>query len=82
MKDRDLRWLDRPGNVTRLYRGLCALAAALFALDWIVHRHEDLSLATAHGFYALYGFFACVLLVLVAKGLRRVVKRPEDYYER
>jgi hypothetical protein len=82
VKDRQPRWLDDSRNVTRLYRGLCILAAALFALDWVVHRHEELEMASTPGFYALYGFFACVLLVLAAKGLRRIVKRPEDYYER
>jgi hypothetical protein len=30
----------------------------------------------------VYGFVACVLLVLTAKALRRLLKRPEDYYER
>ena len=32
-------------------------------------------------FYAVYGFVACVALVLAAKVLRRVVMRPEDYYD-
>jgi hypothetical protein len=30
----------------------------------------------------LYGFFACVALVLAAKLLRKLIMRPEDYYER
>lgn len=76
------RWLDASRNVTRLYRGLWALALILLLLDWIVPRHEELTFAATAGFYAAYGFFACVLLVLTAKGLRRVLKRPEDYYER
>jgi hypothetical protein len=76
------RWLDHPGNVTRLYRGLWAIAALLFAVDWIVRRHEELAFAALPAFYSAYGFFACVLLVLAAKGLRRFLKRPEDYYER
>ena len=34
------------------------------------------------GFYAVYGFVACVVLVLVAKYiLRPMVIRKEDYYE-
>lgn len=76
------RWLDHPGNVTRLYRGLWAIALVLVLLDFVAHRHEELAFAAAPGFYALYGFFACVLLVLAAKALRRVLKRPEGYYER
>jgi len=34
------------------------------------------------GFYALYGFVACVLLVLLAKEMRKLVMRNEDYYTR
>ncbi len=29
-----------------------------------------------------FGFVACVALVLTAKALRRILRRPEDYYER
>jgi len=76
------RWLDDPQNVTRLYRGAWGLGLLLVVLDWVVERHEDLHAAAAFAFYALYGFVACVILVLAAKALRRVLKRPEDYYER
>ena len=31
--------------------------------------------------YAVYGFFSCVVLVLLGRGLRRMVMRKEDYYE-
>jgi hypothetical protein len=33
------------------------------------------------GFYAFYGFVACFALVLAAKQLRRLLMRPERYYE-
>ena len=82
MSSEPKRWLDHPSNVTRLYRGLWCIGLLLVLLDWVVERHEDVHLASAPTFYALYGFIACVLLVLAAKALRRVLKRPEDYYER
>lgn len=31
--------------------------------------------------YAIYGFVSCVILVLLGIVLRRLVKRPEHYYE-
>ena len=34
------------------------------------------------GFYPVYGFVGAFLLVLAAKQMRRVLMRPEDYYER
>jgi hypothetical protein len=75
-------WLDSSQNVTKLYHGLWIVCAALMAVDLFVHRHEEFGFATVFGFHALYGFLACVTLVLTAKQLRRVLMRDEDYYER
>ena len=76
-------WLDRPANVTKLYRGVWAIGAGLVLAELFVHRHEEIAFASWFAFYAIFGFVACVALVLAAKeALRRLVKRPEDYYER
>jgi hypothetical protein len=75
-------WLDRPGNVARIYRGLWLVGGLLALLDLIIHRHAETGFDGGFSFYAFYGFVACVALVLAAKVLRRVVMRPEDYYDR
>lgn len=75
-------WLDSSANVAKLYRGIWVLAIVLVAVDLAIHRHPELGLDGLFGFYGFYGFFACVALVLTAKALRRVLMRPEDYYER
>lgn len=75
-------WLDRPENVTRLYRTVWAIGLGLVLGELLMDRHEELAFAERFAFYALFGFVACVALVLAAKALRRVLKRPEDYYER
>ena len=75
-------WLDRPENVARLYRGLWIIGGLLALLDLIVHRHAEAGFDGRFAFYALYGFVACVALVLAAKVLRRIVMRSEDYYDR
>lgn len=74
-------WLDRKENVTRLYLGLWVAGIVLLVADLAVHRHDGVWFAGWFGFYAAYGFVACVALVLTAKALRRVLKRGEDYYE-
>ena len=33
------------------------------------------------GFYSLYGFVACVALVIAAKELRKLLMRDETYYD-
>ena len=75
-------WLDKSENVTKLYRGLWVVGLLLVAIDLMLDRHEDFGVATLFGFYGIYGFFACVILVLIAKKLRTVLMRDEDYYER
>ena len=57
----------------------CAL---LLAADLFIHRHVIHAWESLWGFYAFYGFVACIALVLLAKQLRKILKRPEDYYDR
>jgi hypothetical protein len=77
-----MSWLDQPRNVARLYRGLWIFGGVLVLADLVVHRHAETAFDGWFGFYGLYGFAACVALVLAAKLLRRVVMRGEDYYDR
>jgi len=76
------RWLDQKENVTKIYRALWAIGIALMGMDLIIHRHAETGFDGWFGFYGFYGFVACVSLVLAAKGLRRILMRSEDYYER
>jgi len=73
---------DKPENVRRLLRVLYLACALLLAADLFVHRHAEHDWESLWGFYAGFGFAACVSLVLIARQLRKLLKRPEDYYER
>ena len=75
-------WLDDPANVTRLVRVFYAVCAVLIAIDVFVPKHGPFAIEHWFGFYGFYGFIACVALVLIAKQLRRILMRPEDYYDR
>ena len=72
---------DKPENVRRLLRILYLACALLLVLDLIIHRHVIHAWESLWGFYGFYGFLACVGLVLTAKLLRKILKRPEDYYD-
>lgn len=74
------RFLDRPQNVRWVLRVLYLICIGLLAADWLVDRHVAHAVESLFGFYALYGFVSCWMLVIVAKQLRRMVKRREDYY--
>lgn len=58
------------------------IAVVLFLLDFVVKRKIHLSAEKVPGFYAIYGFVGCVILVLVAKEMRKIVMRDETYYDR
>ena len=73
---------DNPRNVKRLLYGFYIICAVLFLVDLFVHRHMTHPWEHLWGFYAIYGWVACVILVLVAKELRKVLMRREDYYDR
>jgi len=72
---------DKPRNVKRLLGVLYLLCVLLLAVDFIYQRHAEHPWEALWGFYGLYGFVACVSLVLIAKQLRRLLKRPERYYD-
>ncbi len=72
---------DNPRNVRRVVFGLVGACVILAGLDLVLHRHVSHPWEAMFGFYAVYGFVACVLLVLLAKELRKVLIREEDYYD-
>jgi hypothetical protein len=74
-------WLDSPRNVDRIVWALYGVCALLLAIDWFVPKHGPFAIEHSIGFYGIYGFVACVGLVLAAKEMRRVVMRPENYYD-
>ncbi len=76
------RWLDDPAHVTLIYRVLIGACLALVGVGFVVSIEGHFGWEEVTGFYAVYGFISCVTLVLIAKGLRWILKRPEDYYGR
>lgn len=87
MNSEKKRYLDEPANVKRLWRGFVAVCAAIAALDilgllglgW--HRHVSLFFEGLPGFYPFWGFVAITALIVLAKQLRKIVMRAEDYYD-
>ena len=75
------RFLDEPRIVKRLLWVFYAVCAGLLALDFVHHRHVIHEWENLPGFYGVYGFIACVVLVLVAKEMRKLVMRDEDHYD-
>jgi len=79
--DERKHFFDHPGNVKKVLRVFYAICAVLLLADFVIHRHVYHEWEGLWGFYAGYGFVACVLLVLIAKEMRKVLMRREDYYD-
>ena len=74
-------WLDDLRNVNKIVYALYAICAFLLVIDPLIHKHGPFAIEHWLGFYGIYGFVACVGLVLAAKELRRLLMRSEDYYD-
>ena len=60
---------------------LYTVCGALLLIDVFYHLHGHFSFEEWFGFYAFYGFIACLVIVFSAIGFRIIVKRDEDYYD-
>lgn len=81
MKKEKTYFFDKKKNVKRMLYVFYALCAGLLAADFIIHRHVYHNWESLPGFYAIFGFVACVALVLTATQMRKILMRGEDYYE-
>lgn len=79
--DEKTYWLDDKRNVDKVWWALIAGCAVVFVADAFYQKHPEFEIEYLFGFYGLYGFIACVFVVLLAKALRRILMRPEDYYD-
>jgi hypothetical protein len=73
-------WLDNRRNVDKIYWSIVVICAALFIGDALYHKHPHFSVEKTFGFYGIFGFCAFVFIVVVAKQLRKVLMRGEDFY--
>jgi hypothetical protein len=73
-------WLDDPRNLKRLWRGFLALLVAVVAAQWLVPMQPHFDIESVFGFNAWFGFAACAAMIVVAKALALLLKRPDSYY--
>lgn len=59
--------------------GACAL---LVAIDAVFLRHSYDSLESLPGFFGVFGFLAFAFAVLSGWPLGKLLRRPEDYYDK
>ena len=86
-------WLDKASSIRLIIIGLVVACVISFAVPTVLdimasmdphhhgesHRYFDYE--SIYGFHAVFGFLAYAFIVLTAKMLRKVLKRPEEYYD-
>jgi hypothetical protein len=78
--DKNDHWLVRPNTIRWLWRIFGLVLGLTVAAQLFIAVHGYFGVDGWLGFNAAYGFLACVGMVLFAKVLGWLVKRPEHYY--
>lgn len=73
-------WLDDPRNVKKLWRGFLAVLVLTVAAELFVSLHPHFEVEGLFGFHAAYGLVTCLLMIVAAKALGLLLKRPDSYY--
>lgn len=74
-------FFDKPQNIRKMLKVFYVVCGLLVVADFIVHRHIYHDWENIPAFYAIYGFVGCVVLVLIAREMRKFLMRKEDYYD-
>jgi UPF0716 family protein affecting phage T7 exclusion len=77
----ELHWLVRPSTIRKLWIGFSVVLALVVIAQTVIYIKGYFGVDAWFGFGAVYGFVSCLLMVLVAKVLGLVLKRPQGYYD-
>jgi hypothetical protein len=75
-------WIDDMHNVYKIFWAVVIACAILFLSDAFYHKHVVFDFENWFGFFGLFGFTVSFVLVLVARQMRKIIMRSEDYYDR
>ena len=77
----DDHWLTRASTIKRLWIVFALMLAATVLLDLFVEHHPNFGLDGTFGFGAWFGFASCVGMIVLARALGTILKRPDNYYD-
>ena len=76
----DDAWLARPSTIRLLWWVFAVVLVVSVAVQLIFPVKGKFGADGWFGFGAVFGFLSCLVMVLFAKVLGRVLKRDENYY--
>ena len=74
-------WFYKESSIKKLWIGSGIVLALTVVAEFFVKLHPHFEVESYFGFHAVYGFLACVVMVVFAKGLGYLIKRKDDYYD-
>ncbi|MDH5182708.1 MAG: hypothetical protein OEX12_02340, partial [Gammaproteobacteria bacterium] len=66
-------WLTRPETIRKLWIGLITVLTLTVIAGLFIDFHDHFGIESSIGFYAWYGFGTCVLMVVGAKLLGKIL---------
>jgi uncharacterized membrane protein len=79
-KDESIHWLVRPATIRKLWYVFSVVLAVVVVAQAVIPVKGYFGVDGWFGFGAVYGFVSCLLMVLVAKVLGVILKRPQGYF--
>jgi len=83
MNQNDKHWLVRETTIRKLWILLYIFLSVSVIVEFFVSHHERFGthgIDSSIGFSAWFGFISCLLMVVFAKLLGLLIKRPDDFY--
>ena len=68
-------------GVRALWVAFIVVLVLTLAAEFLVAPEPHFAVERLFGWNAIYGFLACAAMILVAKALGLLIKRPDDYYD-
>ncbi|VAW74347.1 hypothetical protein MNBD_GAMMA12-132 [hydrothermal vent metagenome] len=84
MNEQNKHWLIRKTTIRKLWIGLYISLGISLLLELLIDSHKrfgEFGIDTSFGFSAWFGFIGCLLMVIFAKLLGFLIKRPDNYYD-
>ncbi|MGB1800552.1 MAG: hypothetical protein ACPHLK_06955 [Gammaproteobacteria bacterium] len=75
-------WFYKESSIKKLWIGTIVTLALTVIAEFFVKLHPHFEIESYFGFHAVYGFLACVAMVIFAKLLGFLIKRKDDYYDK
>ena len=77
----DEHWLTRPKTIKQLWVAFGAVLTASVLAELWIRSEPHFAIERIFGFHAVYGLLSCAVMIVAAKALGLLLKRPDTHYD-